>query len=118
MLTLYQATVLARQDPDFNDIYRSIKGLIFLGTPHRGLRPSATTFLGNLQLSGKLSMVSVNSRLLKSLKEDSNLLIDISSRFVHCLEGLEIVTFCEQRPTGRIGLVVPVSDVPYDLDQV
>lgn len=110
MLILYQAMILAREDPGFNDIYSSIKGFIFLGTPHRGFRPPATTLLGDIQLSGKLSMTSNNSRLLKNLKANSDLLKDISSRFSHCLADLRIVSFYEQIPTSGIGLFVTVSD--------
>ena len=109
MITFYKAMILARDDPEFNGLYQSIKGLVFLGTPHRGISPLATTFLGSLQLSGKLSMVSINYQFLKNLKADSDLLHDISSRFAYCLADVEIISFYEQLATSRIGLLVPVS---------
>lgn len=119
MLILFQAMILAREYPDFNDIYQTMKGFIFLGTPHRGFRSPATSLLGNIQLSGKFSMVSTNARLLKNLKEGSDLLRDISSRFSHCLADLRIVSFYEQIPTSVVGLLVTVSDLPYhDLGQL
>ncbi|KAL6408503.1 uncharacterized protein AUP68_08360 [Ilyonectria robusta] len=97
-IVVKKALILAHQDQDnYGDIIRSTKGIVFLGTPHRGsdLIPWAL-LLANLTNGVSLGEV-IRTALLKDLDKDSHVLSEISQQFVHRATPLKIRSFVEQR---------------------
>ncbi|KAL2065167.1 hypothetical protein VTL71DRAFT_4308 [Oculimacula yallundae] len=91
--------------PQFLTIYTSTKGIIFLGTPHRGSDAAgwglmATTF-------AKLALQGANKKILETLKPDNSLLEHLRKVFLEMLEDrkFNIHSFYEQVAlTGAPGL--------------
>ena len=84
-----------------------------MGTPHRGseLIPWAT-LLSNLINIASIGQ-GIRKDLLRNLKTESNVLIDISSRFIHRATPLKIMTFIEQqieRPLTTLVNILPGLD--------
>jgi hypothetical protein len=67
-----------------------------MGTPHRGseLIPW-TMLLSNLTNVASIGQ-GIRKDLLRNLKRESNMLMDISRQFVHRATSLKIMTFVEQ----------------------
>jgi hypothetical protein len=68
-----------------------------MGTPHRGseLIPW-TMLLSNLTNIATIGQ-GIRKDLLRNLKTESNMLMDISRQFVHRATSLKIMTFIEQQ---------------------
>ncbi|KAI0476806.1 hypothetical protein F4859DRAFT_514138 [Xylaria cf. heliscus] len=108
------ALAMARQRPDehIRRIVRSVRGVIFLGTPHHG---SGLAHWAE-QLAKYIGVVKqTNQEILKVLKADSEVLARIQDSF-HTMvqarnqEGLKAINiscFYEQLPLQGVGLVVP-----------
>jgi hypothetical protein len=94
---------------DFTLLYQLIRGIVFMGTPHRG---SGAASLGSLCAAIAKSVgVSTNSRLVTSLKQDSDELTELSSDFRNCSEHLKMLSFYELDRTSRF-MKKPVSTPP------
>ncbi|KAF8247235.1 hypothetical protein K440DRAFT_551663 [Wilcoxina mikolae CBS 423.85] len=89
-----KAIHIAKDNPDYNPLYRLIRGVVFMGTPHRGADAAS---LGALCAAAVKSVgVPVNDKFIRSLKRGSNDLTDISNSFRNCQEHLvRIVSFYE-----------------------
>ena len=90
--------MLANEDIDaYGSLLDSTRGIIFLGTPHRGSEFVSSmlmfTNLINLVSFGKV----IRKTLLRSLETNSQMLAEISRQFVHRSTGLKIMTFIEQQ---------------------
>jgi hypothetical protein len=90
----------------FRDILSSIKGVIFLGTPHRGSRSANLgKTLGSivnlaLQASNILQFSGgVPTKLLEDLAENSRELMRVADDFAQRAPALRIVSFYETNPT-------------------
>ncbi|KAK0738886.1 hypothetical protein B0T18DRAFT_492746 [Schizothecium vesticola] len=118
-IVVKKALVIAHESSQhvYGNILRSTKGIIFMGTPHRGgsdLVPWAV-LLANLVNVATLGQ-AVRKDLLKSLKGDSAVLQEISRQFVHRATPLQIRSFIEQeveRPLKT--LVVPEASATLGL---
>ena len=87
----------------YKDLLNSIKGVAFLGVPHRG---SGIARLG-LFLAQAVSMstagTTTNKELVKILKQDSKWLANLSKEANHRLANLHIYSFYEtERTTGQV----------------
>jgi hypothetical protein len=90
----------------FRDIWLSCKGVVFLGTPHRG---SASADLGKilgnianlaLQVGGVFRFSGgVHTTLLKDLVQNSRELMRIADDFAHRASALRITSFYETAAT-------------------
>ena len=86
-------------------IFLSTYGVIFLGTPHRG---SHQTSLGILAANVCRAMLQdVNTSILRSLEQDSEVLERIREAFERMLthEEVKAYSFVEEIPTAGVGMV-------------
>jgi protein SERAC1 len=94
--------------PTLGEIYASTKGVIFLGTPHRG---SDKESLGEVVSKvAKFSFRQPNEQLLQTLKLNSHILENQRDQFTTISKDLPIVCIREELPTvvGMVG--EPESD--------
>jgi hypothetical protein len=95
----------------FGDILTSTIGIIFMGTPHRGIElTSWATLLSNVVNAVSLGQ-AVRKDILRNLEANSAVLMEISRQFVHRSTSLQIMSFFElqlERP-----LTTVVSDHYY-----
>jgi coproporphyrinogen III oxidase-like Fe-S oxidoreductase len=87
---LIQALLLPRI-PRFDDIRKSINGIIFLGTPHAGGRgASAAVIVTNIF---KLANIDLNQDLIKGLKRESLELFDTTRDFCAAVEETHVKVY-------------------------
>ncbi|EKG10098.1 hypothetical protein MPH_12697 [Macrophomina phaseolina MS6] len=98
---------------DYREIWMRSKGVVFLGTPHRGSATATPAELfGNIfnvawHASGAaLFTRGVSTDLLKALKQNSSELLDIAKSFKARSSSLSIATFYEKAITEPLGSVV------------
>lgn len=111
-LTAYysQALVLAHDATDFyGSILDSTKGVIFMGTPHRGSELVPWTMvlsnLVNVATSGR----GIRKSLLRNIDRDSEMLGEISRQFTHRAAKLKIMSFVEQQAEPPLTVLVRTS---------
>ncbi|KAI0191514.1 hypothetical protein EV127DRAFT_428547 [Xylaria flabelliformis] len=106
------STAREQTDPRFKSILRSVRGIIFLGTPHYG---AGLAVWGN-RLSTYIGVVKwTNSKIVEVLRADSEVLARIQNGFhtmiqarsAEELESIKIICFYEEIPLKVIGFVVP-----------
>jgi hypothetical protein len=108
LLTGKQALIIAKtEDGLFDPIRKSVTGILFLGTPHRGSSeanlPIVLTNIANLAPSGtSLFVGQMRSDLLKTLEKDSIELKDISTSFRNQTRKIKIASFIEQNRTPPV----------------
>ncbi|KAI9658004.1 MAG: hypothetical protein M1821_002664 [Bathelium mastoideum] len=95
-LVVKQALVQAHMSQDPDHIAKYIKGIVFLGTPHRG---SSFSTLGWLAALG-LQPLGSNPSLIAEVEYDSIPLLDLHRHFVKVISSdVIVVNFFEQRPS-------------------
>jgi len=88
--------------PKLAEIYRNTKGVVFLGTPHRGSdKASLASIIGNV---GALVLRQPNKQLLESLQPNSGTLEGLRDGFTTISQNMRIICVREERPTA-IGIV-------------
>ncbi|MCJ1267070.1 hypothetical protein MMC22_006955, partial [Lobaria immixta] len=91
-----EALLQARLEPQYQFICDATLGIIFFGTPHRGSEKALYgTVLENI---AQTMTHQPNSRLLKALQTNSDVLLRLTSDFRHQLSQYHIVSFYEQQP--------------------
>lgn len=90
----------------YAEILSSCRGIIFMGTPHRGA-DVASWALRVSQIANTVALLSLRTDLLKNLTYNSTILRDISTQFVHRAMGIQIRTFIEREFT------LPLSGLVY-----
>ncbi|KAF4999831.1 hypothetical protein FGRMN_2211 [Fusarium graminum] len=108
------ALVSAKQRPEqhLQDIANFTRGVIFLGTPHRG---SSLAEIGGLVSRSVGMLKKTNSDIVEVLARNSDILARIRNGFAALLmtrskdesSMIEITCFYEELPTKRLGVVVP-----------
>lgn len=94
-IVVKQALRLAANDSTYTDIAESTKGIVFLGTPHRG--SGFADWAGRLASIVRVSVaVKVQKSLLKTLSNDSEELLRISEDFRTIVSKYVIVSFYEE----------------------
>jgi pimeloyl-ACP methyl ester carboxylesterase len=100
-----KALVIAHERPEYAPMLDRVRGVIFMGTPHRGSRlASLAKPLANI-INASLLSKRIRSDLLGNLQNSSSILADVSTSCVHRLASLRIVSFYEQNflePLGRL----------------
>jgi hypothetical protein len=82
------------------DLLRSISGVVFMGTPHRGSRAATPAGLLSRIINTVTFGSAVRSDLIRTLHVSSVELETISRHATELLKGLSVVSFYEQRPIG------------------
>jgi hypothetical protein len=105
-----QALIMAHNRQKlWGSIAKSVAGVIFLGTPHRGAEiaywGALFSNLANFAVAGNL-----RSELLKSLEPKSKLLGDICEKFVERAESLQIISIYERWKLKTTNTLVGASD--------
>jgi hypothetical protein len=106
-------TILLSRDnreAHFRSIFNWTRGIIFMGTPHRG---SWMADWAKIPASALGLVKSTNKMLLQILQTDNELLIDIRDRFAQMIRQLsnesrsiKVVCFFEELPLHGVGKVV------------
>lgn len=97
----------------FHEVWLRSKGVVFLGTPHRG-SPTATPakLFGDIlnvawsASGGRLFRRGVGTNLLRDLRRNSSELVAIADSFTQRASALQIVTFYERYTTPPVGAIV------------
>jgi hypothetical protein len=108
---LIQATLNEEQH---GPIAQHIKGVVFLGTPHRGSRSASHAQLISRVINVATLGRGVRTELLKTLEISSSELEAISRYAVQLLTKFPIVSFYERKPLG-LGLVRSTTAIPVGL---
>ena len=106
---MFQALTVARLDAkDYPFIQNSVKGILFLSTPHRGSDSVKWPLvLANILNASSLGLARKD--LLKSLERNSEELLSISKNFRNQVEGVRIISFYEQNTTPPLSGLVSCS---------
>ncbi|RYP15106.1 hypothetical protein DL765_005929 [Monosporascus sp. GIB2] len=94
-----------------HDLLRSVCGVVFMGTPHRGSRAAAPARLLSRIINVATLGSAVRSDLIRTLQVSSIELETISRHATELLKELTIVSFYEQKPIGPALVVEPFSAI-------
>ncbi|EGU80995.1 hypothetical protein FOXB_08470 [Fusarium oxysporum f. sp. conglutinans Fo5176] len=105
-------TAKQRSEQHLQDIVNFTRGVIFLGTPHRG---SSLAKIGELVSRSVGLIKETNSDIVQVLTRDSEVLARIQDSFQALLmtrskdeaSMIDITCFYEELPTKRFGVIVP-----------
>ncbi|KAJ4123946.1 hypothetical protein NW765_006991 [Fusarium oxysporum] len=119
-LVCKEAILLSRSNPNRSrqDIFISIKGIVFMGTPHKGSWMADWSRIP----AGALGLAkSTNKSLLQVLQTSNQYLESIHVRFLSMMreqrEGgrqLEVVCFFEELPLSTLGKVVSKESATFE----
>jgi hypothetical protein len=113
-LVCKKAILISQNNPEshLRNIFEHTKGVIFMGTPHKG---SWLAYWANLSASTLGVVKSVNRSLLMTLQQDDQLLESIQSDFLAMVREqreagrpLEVTCFFEGLPSSVLGRTVTV----------
>lgn len=119
-LVCKQALLRSRNNPEahLRGIFNSTKGIIFLGTPHRG---SWMADMAKVPASALGLVKSINTSLLTALQADTQYLKSLQDDFLSMVRqqresgrGLEVTCFFEELPLPRGGIVVSKDSATFD----
>ncbi|KAK8071344.1 hypothetical protein PG997_011547 [Apiospora hydei] len=97
--------------PDQAELYKSTRGVVFYGTPHRG---SGKTALGGMVANfAQFSLLQPNTQLFNALRRDSHVLEKQRDEFATISRDMDVLCFAETKPTA-IGMIVPPESAVYD----
>ncbi|KJR89828.1 ribonuclease p/mrp subunit [Sporothrix schenckii 1099-18] len=100
-----------RQDEELGSVYACTKGIVFLGTPHRG---SELTSYGHVVAKvAKVFLRNPNEHLISLLEKESPILERQRRSFASISKNLDIACVIEELPTS-LGIVVPESSATID----
>lgn len=119
-LVCKQAILLSQADAKshLHDIFSSLRGIIFMGTPHRG---SWMANWASIPASALGIFRHVNKSLFGLLETNNNQLEELQERFLTMLRQqlqsgrcIEIMCFFEELPTKKLGVIVPKESAILD----
>ncbi|OBT58021.1 hypothetical protein VE04_02531 [Pseudogymnoascus sp. 24MN13] len=95
-------------EKNLEKVFRSTRGIIFMGTPHAGSDLANWGYV----LAALLSTVrNTNSAILDPLRQKSDVLTAIQQQFQQCLRkpgvNIEIYCFFEEKAVVGVGVIVP-----------
>ncbi|KAF2867143.1 hypothetical protein BDV95DRAFT_598272 [Massariosphaeria phaeospora] len=94
-----EAIILANQDPAFTHVAEHTRGIVFLGTPHRG---SSFSWWGSLAARA-LGPLRSNPSLLQEVEYDALPLLELQDEFERVRsDKFQVVNFFEQRKTRLV----------------
>ena len=122
-LVCKEAILLSRNNPEPHlcDIFNCTKGVVFMGTPHKGTWMAKWA---SIPVSALGFVKSANKKLLEILDTKNEYLESIQSRFIEMLRQrqqqgkgsrpLKIACFLEEMPLPVAGMVVPKESAILD----
>jgi hypothetical protein len=117
-LVLKQALIQASaRSENYKAILDSTRGVVFMGTPHRGSRTAGWALPLSRVINTAFLGRGIRYDLLKALSISSNTLEDISRSSMACLERLKIITFYEQKPLAPLSTLVRVLHCNFNTRQ-
>lgn len=96
---------------NYRSIARCVKGVVFLGTPHRGSKSASQAQILSKIINTVTLGSGVRSDLLKTLKVSSSELETISRHATQPLKKVSIVSFYERKRLGVSLIVEPFSAI-------
>lgn len=112
-IVVKQALVLAESETKYASISHHTKGVVFLATPHKG---SDFADYGNAlaKIATRL-MNRPRPQLVNALQNNSQILMELTTRFTAIAPKFQIATFYELKPMGVLRSLVGVyNDSPID----
>lgn len=122
-----EAVQQSRDNPDLHrqDLFKSVKGIVFIGTPHQG---SWMASWASIPASAVGLLKSTNKSLLEILQTENQLLESVHLKFLAMIRQLreegreiEIICFFEELPLPVAGVVVTKESAtlpPYDAQSI
>ncbi|KAF5972527.1 kinesin light chain, partial [Fusarium coicis] len=119
-LVCKEAILISRNNPNSHrrEVFNQLKGIIFMGTPHKG---SWMANWASIPVSALGLVKSANKSLLKVLETDDQLLESIQIRFLSLVREqreagrhLQVACFFEELPLQRFGLVVSKESATFE----
>lgn len=119
-LVCKEAILLSRNNPNPHrrDLFTNIKGIVFMGTPHKG---SWMADWARIPASALGLIKSTNKSLLKILETDDQFLESIQVRFLAMIREqreagrqLEVACFFEELPLPAVGKVVSKESATFE----
>jgi triacylglycerol esterase/lipase EstA (alpha/beta hydrolase family) len=103
-IVVKKALIIAHEASSVYGVFSELtSAILFMGTPHRGSDVASwASTVSSIAMLGR----GVRRDLLNSLKQDSGVLSDISSQFIHRTVGLSILTFTEQQVEAPLRTLV------------
>lgn len=126
-LVCKEAVQQSRDNPDLHrqDLFKSVKGIVFMGTPHQG---SWMASWAGIPASVVGPFKSTNESLLEVLQTENQLLESVHLKFLAMVRQLreegreiEIICFFEELPVPVAGVVVTKESAtlpPYDAQSI
>lgn len=110
-----QALILAHEDSHYTNILQSTRVIVFFGTPHLGLKQA--DFLSMLVgIVNGVPIISARQDLVQLLRPGSKELQNLSMSFTHRTEGIDIISFSEEKAMSPFKH--PVSRFPFGQPQL
>jgi hypothetical protein len=78
----------------YSDLLRSVRHIVFFGTPHQGTDP--TSLAGVLNKIGKWVTNANDTSVLENLSLWSKPVLQTNQKFVHLAEALSFTTYVEE----------------------
>lgn len=100
-IVVKKALIIAHEESPnhYEDILENVKGIAFLGVPHRGASIARLgDFFAKVLKAATLGKTT-NSSLTSDLRQSSKTLKDISAQAVHRLNHLQVLSFFEREKT-------------------
>ncbi|KAF4965107.1 hypothetical protein FSARC_7046 [Fusarium sarcochroum] len=119
-LVCKEAILISRNNPNIHrrEVFNRLKGIIFMGTPHKG---SWMADWAAIPVSALGLVKSANKSLLKILETDDQLLESIQIRFLSLVREqreagrrLQVACFFEELPLPRVGQVVTKESATFE----
>ena len=98
------AIAKARSNPKYKQLFRSVRGIAFFATPHRG----GLAAKHGAAAAGALRHATRNPRssIMEALRADSLISFDIHQYFLHSLDNIRICSFYEMKSMSGLGSLV------------
>lgn len=94
-LTTTQALIFAHDRQDlYGDLLRSVRHIVFFGTPHQGTNP--VSIAGVLNKIGKCVTNANDTSVLENLSLWSQPVLQTNQRFVNLADALSFTTYVEE----------------------
>ncbi|KAH7231615.1 Alpha/Beta hydrolase protein [Fusarium redolens] len=119
-LVCKEAILLSQNNPNrtLQDLFTHIRGIVFIGTPHKG---SWMADWARIPAAALGIVKSTNKSLLKILEPDDKFLESINIRFLAMMRGqrkegrqLEVACFFEELPLPIVGKVVSKESATFE----
>ena len=110
----HKALIIAQREKSFSEIHKATRGIIFLGTPHRG---SDASLLGLCIATIAAPFFGSNKMLLKTLRFHDDDLVDKQKEFSQSCPGGSVYQCCifETLQTHLFGIPIGLVCNPFQI---